>query len=262
MRLIRLLLLACPLALGCTEPGQTEIAKGNVFASKGELDKAIEAYKAASAAAPTKARPHELIGHVYFDQKKYEKARAAYETALRIEPQVAIEAKIGLARIAADEARGDEKKLDEAIERLTDVLKTQPQNVYALLSRANLYMRRAKEGDLDGAIEDTAKAMAIDERNASVLYTRGCAFLAKKDPKGARELFEKLAKTHPASPLAPYGLARVAAFEGKVTDALLLLREAKEKGEGKKGWNPDEVREDTAFRAMKDNEQFKQLLGG
>src|SRR5687767_11733501 len=133
MKLLSAVLLALVFCAGCNEPGQTEIARGNVLASQKKFDEAIEAYKAAGRAAPNKARPRELLGHVYFDQKRYAEARAAYEDALKAEPATAIEAEIGLARIAAEENR-----IPEAIDQLGKVLEKQPRNVYALLSRAHL----------------------------------------------------------------------------------------------------------------------------
>ncbi|MBI3181968.1 MAG: tetratricopeptide repeat protein [Myxococcales bacterium] len=244
------------LLTACTEPGQTEIARGNVLASRGEHEQAIEAFRAAVAAAPGKARPQELLGHALFDRKRLVEARAAYEGAARSEPRAAIEARIGLARIDAEEG-----KLDQAIARLDEVLAGEPSNLYALLSRGNLAMRRGGPGDAERAITDTAEAMRIAPKNPSALYTRGCAFLAAQDPKAAGEAFELLKKAHPTSPLGPYGLARVAAASGRETDVVLHLRETKAKAKGLPGaWDPEEIRKDPAFQFVKDKKDFQEVF--
>jgi tetratricopeptide (TPR) repeat protein len=254
---IPLLLLLSSLALvACSEAGQTEIARGNVLASQRKFDEAIEAYRAAAKASPNKARPRELLGHVLFDQKRIAEARAAYEDARAVEPEAALEAEIGLARLEAEEG-----KLDAAIEHLARVIERQPGNVYARLSRANLAMRRGAEKDAELAIEDTAAAMKVDSDNPSVLYTRGCAFIAARDLPKATETFELLAKAHPASPLPYYGRARVAGAGQARADVILNLREAKSRSKAAPGsWDVAQIRDDPAFRFMQDDPDFQKEL--
>lgn len=256
--LASLLLLA-----GCTEAGQTEIARGNVLASQGKLDAAAEAYRAAARAAPTQARPRELLGHVLFDQKRFAEARAAYEEAIQLGGAAAVEAKLGLARVHAEENR-----LEPAMEILGEVIAAQPQNVYARLSRAHLAMRRGAQGDAQAAakdaelaIQDTAEAMRVDPKNPSVLYTRGCAFLTAGRPDAAEEAFRLLEEAHPRSPLSAYGKARVAAARNDRAQVLTQLRQARERAQGSPGsWKPEEVRDDPAFRFLKDDPEFQKEL--
>ncbi|MFZ5468069.1 MAG: tetratricopeptide repeat protein [Myxococcota bacterium] len=256
MRTALCLVLPLLALLACSEPGQTEVARGNVLASRGKLTEAIEAYRAAAKAAPRKARPRELLGHVLFDQGRFAEARTAYQEALGLEPAAALEARIGLARVEAEEG-----KLKEAIEHLGRVISDQPGNVYARLSRANLAMRRGGEKDAELAISDTAEAMKVDADNASVLYTRGCAFLAAHEPGKASEAFRVLENAHPHSPLAPYGQARVAAAAQKRADVVLHLRETKARARSVTGaWSPDDILKDPAFLFMKDDPDFLREL--
>ena len=166
---------------------------------------------------PARARPRELLGHVLSDRRDIAGARAAYEEALKVEPKAALEARIGLARLDADE-----NKLEDALVRMAEVLKEQPKNVYALLSRATLCIRRGSPGDIEQAIQDTATAMTVDEKNAAVLYTRGCAFLAAREFDKANEAFALLEKQHPSTPLAAYGRARVAGARAEKLQALRI----------------------------------------
>jgi predicted Zn-dependent protease len=244
--------------VGCHDPGQTEIARGNVLTSRQQFDEALEAYRAAERVAPRKSRPRELRGHVLFHLRRFPEAREAYAEAVALEPESALEARIGLARIDAEEG-----KLDQALEGVSGLLAQQPDNLYALLSRANLAIRRGKPGDAQLAVEDTAKAMSLQPGAASVLYTRGCAFLAAGQPGEAKGAFDLLEKEHAGSPLAPYGRAKLAATQADKAAVLVNLRAAKAKaGDLAGGWEVAQVRTDPAFRFLAEDPEFKSLVEG
>src|SRR5258707_2313302 len=209
------------LLAGCSDPGQTEIARGNVLASQKKYADALAAYQAAAAAQPRKAHPQELAGHLLFDLGRSAEARIAYQEAVQREPQDALEAKIGLARLDAEDQR-----FDDALARLNGILEKNPQNLYALLSRATVALRRGKPGEVEVALVDTAKAMAIDSNGAAVLYTRGSAFIAAKEYEQAQTAFGLLEHAHPKSPLAFYGYARVASATGDLAAATVNLPQA------------------------------------
>lgn len=241
---------------GCSEPGQTEIARGNVLASQKKYADALAAYQAAAAAQPRKAHPRELAGHLLFDLGRSAEARSAYEDAVGREPEDALEAKIGLARLDAEDQR-----FDDALQRLNGILEKNPENLYALLSRATVALRRGNPGDLEVALADTAKAMAIDSNSAAVLYARGSAFIAAKDFEQAKKAFGLLEHAHPRSPLAFYGYARLASAQGDRTAAIANLRQARSRAEDLPGgWNPREVRADPAFNKFKDDPEFTQIV--
>ena len=240
----------------CSEPGQTEIARGNVLASQKRYDEALAAYRAAGAAQPRSAHPRELAGHLLFDLRRYREARRAYEEAAALEPNNALEARIGLARLDAEELR-----LDESLARLNAILEKHPQNLYALLSRASVALRRNQPRDLETAISDSAKAMAIDSKSAPVLYTRGSAFIAAKEYEQAAQAFALLQEAHPRSPLAFYGYARLDSARGDRAGALANLRRARSAaGDRPGGWNPAQVRADPAFARFKDNPEFLEIV--
>jgi len=241
----------------CSEPGQTEIARGNVLASQKRYDEALAAYRAAGAAQPNSAHPRELSGHLLFDLRRYPEARVAYEEAVALEPSNALEARIGLARLDAEEQR-----LNEAMARLNAILEKHPQNLYALLSRATVALRRNHPGDPETAISDTAKAMAVDSKSAGVLYTRGSAFMAAKEYQQAAQAFALLQRAHPRSPLVFYGYARLASAKGDRAGALANLRKARSVAQEQPGaWNPGQVREDPAFAPLKDDPEFIEIVG-
>jgi len=240
----------------CSEPGQTEIARGNVLASQKRYDEALAAYRAAGAAQPRCAHPRELAGHLLFDLRRYGEARRAYEEAEGLEPNDALEARIGLARLDAEEQR-----LDDALAGLNVILEKRPDNLYALLSRATVALRRNRPGDLETAISDTAKAMAIDSKSGAVLYARGSAFIAAKEYEQAAQAFALLQRAHPRSPLAFYGYARLASIREDRAGALANLRRARNAAEDQLGgWNPRQVRADPAFARLKDDPEFVEIV--
>ena len=241
---------------GCQEPGDTEMARGNVLASRGQHEEAIAAYRAAAAASPASARPLELLGHVLQDRGRAAEARDAYRRAIELSPEGAVEARLGLAKLEASEGR-----LDGAIAQLTAVLEAEKNNLFALLSRAQLHLRRGGREGAEAAIQDTARAMLIDRRNAVVLYTRGQAFLAAGAPDQAAEAFRLLQEARPSSPLWAYGLAKVAMARGDRASALDGLRKARERASPGSGYSTSEVRKDPAFAALRDDPDFAAAVG-
>lgn len=245
-------------AVSCNEPGHVEIARGNALASRQDMKGALEAYSAAAKAAPRRGRPHELTGHVLFDQRRFDEAANAYRQAIEIDRDGSIEARIGLARVEAEQGQ-----IDRALEQLNELLSKHPNNLYGLLSRATLLIRRGRPGDADHAIADSALAMTIDSKNSAVLYTRGNAFLAAGQFDKSGEAFRLLTNAHPASPLAAYGEARLASAQKNRDQVLQRLREAKKKASAHSGsWNPSEIRADSAFQWLKEDADFLTLVAG
>ncbi len=249
--LLALALVPGPLLSGCTEAGAAELSRGHVLAARRQYGEALEAYRAAAEARPRSARPRELLGHLLYRQGKPAEARAAYEDALRVEPRGAVEAEIGLARLEADAGQ-----LDGALERLGGVLQRQPGNLHALLSRANLGLRRGREADVALALDDTARALALDARSESVLFARAQALLAARRLDEAAQGYALLHKAHPRSALAAYGEARLAAVRGDKTAALERLGQARQRARESGTWRADEAKADPAFQAFKDDPEF------
>lgn len=241
--------------LACGYPGQREVSRGNELASAQKFEEALAAFREAARIDPRAARPRQLAGHALLAVRRFREARAAYEEALQRDPKGAPEAKIGLARIDAEEG-----SVDLAILHLGEILSTEPRNTYALLSRATLAMRRARPADQDMALGDTARAVSIDPRGVAALYTRGCALLFVRKPAEAEEAFQLARALHPESPLGPYGLARLAATRADKVAVLINLREAQRRSSASGAWESAEVRSDPAFAFLDGDPDFTALL--
>ncbi len=60
---------------------------GLAYQQLGRMDEAIAGYEEAAGVAPTNPKPHSLRGTAYFSQQRLQDARAAFEEALRIDPE-------------------------------------------------------------------------------------------------------------------------------------------------------------------------------
>jgi tetratricopeptide (TPR) repeat protein len=155
----------------------------------------------------------------------------------------------------------NEGRYQEALERLNQVLSQQPNNLYALLSRASIALRRGNPGDAQAAITDTAKAMLVDSNNASVLYLRGSSFVAAGELDQAAGAFERLEQTQPNLPLAWYGYARLASARDDKVAALANLAQAREKAlKLPGGWNGGQVLADPTLRSLRNEPEFSALV--
>ncbi|MFQ5694480.1 MAG: hypothetical protein ACE5HB_00670 [Terriglobia bacterium] len=87
-------------------------------------------------------------------------------------------------------------------------------------------------------------------------YETGQAWLRREKPDVARTYFELAAEAAPGSPMPFYQLARVHALTGKKKQALQALERAVANGLK----NPQLLLETDEFAALRESEQFRQLL--
>lgn len=232
------------LLLGCSAPGDVEIAEGNRLAAQGKLDDAAASFRAA-ATKSQRARPRELLGAVLHAAGKLDDARTVWLEAVQLEPESSADAQLGLSRI--DSERGDQAA---ALDRLERLLQRQPRAPQVRLLRAVVYLRRNGDGDVDRALEDTELALKALPQSADAQYARGNALLAAHKVDEARALFEHMPKTAESA----WGQARVAAAQSRHIDVMVHLREAKVAADG--GWVAQRVREDPAFRYLWEDPDF------
>ena len=251
------LLVLIGLAVACQDPSQPDQARGNVLRNQGRYEEALAAYRKGLEKSPNRTVLRLRIAETYLDMGRLEEAERAYREVLERSPddEAALEAAfLGLAQIA--DSRGQN---EEARKWLTSVLERNPENLYARMSRANL---RLSAGKAEAAVEDYARAVEQDRTNKAALYGYGAALLAAGDAKNARTAFERLEQLDGDSPLGAYGLARLAAKEGKADEALRLLgealRRAKQKGVP---LDPKEVAGDDFLASLRDRTDFDRLLG-
>ena len=240
--------------IGCQEPGAADMSRGNVAASRNQPREALEAYRAAAGALPGSARPRELEGHVLLELRRPAEARAAYEAALALEPEAALEARVGLARLEATEGH-----VHEALKRLDALLAQRPDYTFALVTRAAVSLRRGTPEDVERALADSERALRAGAREPNALYVRGSALLAARRYAEAGETFDRLREARPDLALAAYGLARLAGARDDEKEVLTHLRQARERAGDR--WNPEEVLADPLFERFRRDTGLRAVVG-
>jgi tetratricopeptide (TPR) repeat protein len=242
------------LGVACAEPGAAAIQKGNRAALEGKLDDAAVAYRQACTEAPKLARAHALLGNALWAQGKAPEAGAAWKEALELDGAEP-DSVLGLARLEL--SQGDSTA---AIGRLSAALAKGSGRADLRAELALARVQRNEEGDLTQALGDSEQAARAAPKDPDVLYTRGSVLTAAHKFAEAQAVLDLLERTYPRSALAPYGLARLAAAQGRKTDVMLHLRAARTAaGEA---WKPEPVAADVAFAFLKSDPDFTREVSG
>ncbi|MBS1151675.1 MAG: hypothetical protein H6Q89_3373 [Myxococcaceae bacterium] len=242
------------LSVGCADPGATAISKGNRAALEGRYEEAVVAYQQACAEAPQLARAQALLGNALWASGKTAEALAAWSAALERDPNE-LDAALGLARGELQAGA-----TPAAIDRLTAALLHAPGRADLRTARALALVRRNAAGDLAKATEDSEAAYRVSPKDPDVLYTRGSVLIAAHRFNEAQSTLDSLERASPRSPLAPYGLARLAAAQSRKTDVMLHLRAARTAAGAT--WQPAPVAADPAFAFLKDDPDFAREVSG
>lgn len=223
------------LAAGCSGPLDRLIAQGNTAARDGNLEAARSAYAEAVAVAPDSARAHLLLGNALNSLKKHDEAAAEWAAARTLNG--AREA-LAAAALSAHDAGA-------ALEWLGP---TSTASGHVVQARAALAL-----GQPDEALAALARV-----KGAEAKYLTGSAQLALRHLADAQATFDGLEREAPSSPFGAYGLARLAAVQGRAADTLLYLKAAKTTWGP--SWNPAEVAADPAFAFLSASADFQELL--
>lgn len=243
-------------AAGCRKSGEAKLREGNAAAQAGRLEEARQAFEQAARALPSDPHPRVLLGNVLFHLGREAEAEAAWRQALQCDPS-ATAARLGLARLALDrqDAGGALEQLGaSAGGGLVPALAAEVETVRGLA-----LLTRGAPGDAERALEAAEAALVLAPQLSVPLYVKGGALLVLGRYSDAQAALEHLQAKHPASPLGPYGLARLAAAQGRATDVLLHLQAAK--AAAGPAWKPERVAADPAFVFLSTSEGFLALVG-
>lgn len=140
-----------------------------VFEREGDLDRAIEEYRAAAATGVADPRVHLNLGNTLARTGRIEEAREAYRTAIRIAPDFAPAVRCNLGIVAAQQ--GD---WTEAIRQFEECVSLDPGHLNGLIGLSSAYM---SSGRFDEAIVTLRRALAqpgapeaLLRRNLAVAY--------------------------------------------------------------------------------------------
>ena len=162
--------------------------RGNVYRSKGDYDRAIEAFNTATDLNPDFAGAYNHRGVVYLDKGDYDCAIADFTTAIDLNPDFVDEAYYN--RGLAYHKKGE---IDKALKDYTKAIDLNPDFVdEAYYNRGLAYH---KKGEIDKALKDYTKAIDLNPKFVDeVYYNRGRIWLylrewekAKSDLMSAKE---------------------------------------------------------------------------
>lgn len=246
----------CLAWLACARQGQAQLEQGNVAAREARYEEARGAYASAALADETQARPRVLLGNTLFQLGQVAQARQAWAEALERDPASA-EARLGLAQ-ACLRARDASAALDE-LARIDKAHSSDADAHDAALLEALARLSRGDKGDAETALNAAAIAAKDDRHRLRGAYVMGSALLALGRYSDAQVVFEDLAKGLGGD--GPYwgafGLARLAAAQGRGTDALLHLKGARNAAGAR--WSGERVARDPAFAFLSNSEAFGAL---
>jgi Tfp pilus assembly protein PilF len=221
---------------------------------EGDLDVAQQEFRAVLATEPKYLPARLSLAEVLFKSGQEENAAKAYAAVLEIDATNP-EASIGLARIELQ--RGE---ATQAIERLGNALEKGPGRPDLRAELALAFVQRNADGDLTRALADSDRALKAAPKDPDVLYTRGSVLTAAHKFEDAQAALDQLERASPRSALAPYGLARLAAAQGRKTDVMLHLRAARAASGAL--WQPEPVAADPAFAFLKEDPDFTREVSG
>ncbi|MFC1461670.1 tetratricopeptide repeat protein [Verrucomicrobiota bacterium] len=112
-------------------------------------------------------------------------------------------------------------RLNEAKDQLVDVLRLAPDDAWALVILGNIYAKH--ENNLEVGERFYQKALELSPRDPLALVNYAALKMERKDPDGARPLFEQAVAAQPKTPNPYYGLAILLNDSGKPLEALAVL---------------------------------------
>jgi tetratricopeptide (TPR) repeat protein len=169
------------------------ISRGNTDSNAGAYDRAIAAYNEAIRLDPKSALAFRSRGDAYASKGDNNRAIADFTEAIRLDPKSALAFSyrgVGYAN------KGD---YDRAIADFNMAIQLDPRSTHAFRNRGVVY---AHKGDDNRAIADLNEAIRLDPKNALAFRNRGDAYTNKGDNDRAIADFTEAIRLDPKSALA------------------------------------------------------------
>ena len=179
------------------EFGRNYLSYGSVFFQRGYFDQAEAAFQTALRDDPESAEAVYGVGSVYLNQGKNAEARKHFERALKMRatyPDTLANSWNNLGLIA-----GREGRLDDAVTYFHEALGLSPDHSIALNNLGGAY-RQQKQWD--EAKKTYERALAIDANDADANYGLGMVYAQQDDTPHAFERLQQALKARPDYPEA------------------------------------------------------------
>ena len=178
---------------------------------------AVQELEAARRFDPQNYQYNYELGKRYFEQKKYPQARAAFEQAVKSNPQFE----------AAFFNLGMTHKImnanDAAITAFSKAAALKPDYVRAWIEIARMQDKKRNYGE---AISNYQKALSLEPSNTSALKEMAQVYSKQRDSKQAERYFKEALALGDTDPVTYYNLASVQLELGKAAEALQNAQKA------------------------------------
>ena len=184
---------------------------GNAYLALGEMEKAIDQYRAAIAIEPNYAMSHYNLGIALASVGRLDEAIAEYAKVIELQPDNA-EAHNNLGNALSMQGRWG-----EAIAEYQKVVDLQPASAVA---HNNLGHALAIQGRLAWAMFHCQEALKIDPTFAEAHYNVGNIWYCRRRFEEAINAYQKALETNPDLAMAHYPLGRALAERGRLDEAI------------------------------------------
>lgn len=179
------------------------------------------------------ARQHYFMGTYYLEEGSYTRAVEQFREGMNLEPEN-VHLMLGLVR-----AKLAARELTDAQATLDKVLEKDPQNVAALLLKAQALMARAEGGSgaerrelIEEAVSTYEKARKIQPRNIEVLKGLASAYVQKQDISKIIQAYRDIVAVTPRDTYSLLILANVLSKTGNEQEAITFYERVIEQRRG------------------------------
>ncbi len=216
--------------------GKQGFEKGLIYAKLNRNTEAIAEFKKELEKNPENADIYYHLGISYIKLKEYDKAVAAFNTALKIKPgfsnaliqlpTISLTQAIELRKLGESESIVLEKLL-EAEDLCRDIIEKDPDNVQAYILLSEVHF---SQGLIDDAITDYKYVLNIDNSSVNVHFALARLYINKKDLNMARKECDLiLSELEPDNKNAQFLLSTIYEQQGNYDEAIVLLKRILEK---------------------------------
>ena len=173
-----------------------------------ECNKALDA-------DPRVVEAHYLLGKVYREENRLDRAEQAFSGAVKLDPHYAG------AWVALGMVQTQREKYGPALESFNQAISVSPNNATAYFGRGQLYV---KQGQLDRAVKEFNMSLYKNTNNPAVHLALGKAFDAQGDNVAAVKEYQEAIKLKPEDPEPYVELATNYENRGDLDTSIAKLR--------------------------------------
>ena len=171
------------------------LQRGVLLAMKAQLGEAEKAFETARSLAPDRPAPYAALAMIWMQTGQTGKAVERLRKEAGVRPNdhvIPYTFAVALVRSGIDPAAPEAA---EAVEALQASIRANPEFAPARSQLGRLLLRR---NDVDGAVRELEKAVALDANATAALYNLGQAYNRKGDRQRAAELLARVSKLNAA----------------------------------------------------------------